>query len=50
MDEDEDEEGGTWIEGMERNIKAANLKEIEQVINDMLTGMSAPGLSNEDFL
>lgn len=50
MDEDDDEEGGTWIEGMERNIKAANLKEIEQVINDMLSSMSAPGLSNEDFL
>jgi hypothetical protein len=50
MDEDDDEEGGTWIEGMEKNIKAANLKEIEQVINDMLSNMSAPGLSNEDFL
>jgi len=50
MDDDDDEEGGTWIDGMEKNIKAANIKEIEQVINGMLHDMSAPGLSNEDFL
>jgi hypothetical protein len=50
MDDDDDEEGGTWLEGMEKNIKAANIQEIEQLINGMLSSMSAPNLSNEDYL